>query len=118
MRVTPPNLAYTLIDSSPDDVLSYIEIRTAGAPSTLSQTVRETLVQAEPRLPIVDIAPLAERVARGVSQDRMVATLTTMFGALALLLASLGLYGTISYGPTAGRDARRAPPPARPGAPS
>jgi ABC-type antimicrobial peptide transport system permease subunit len=55
-------------------------------------------VQAEPRLPIVEIAPLEERISRGVSQDRMVATLTTMFGALALLLASLGLYGTISYG--------------------
>jgi predicted permease len=98
VRVTPPNMAYTLIDSSPDDVLSDIEIRTAGAPATLSQTVRESLVQAEPRLPIVEIAPLEDRIARGVSQDRMVATLTTMFGALALLLASLGLYGTISYG--------------------
>lgn len=98
VRVTPPNMAYTLIDSASDEVLSDIEIRTAAAPKTLSQAVRETLVQAEPRLPIVEIAPLEERIARGVSQDRMVATLTTMFGALALLLASLGLYGTISYG--------------------
>ena len=98
VRVAPPNMAYTLIDSSQDDVLSDFEIRTAGAPRTLSQTVREALVQAEPRLPIADIAPLEERISRGVSQDRMVATLTTMFGALALLLASLGLYGTISYG--------------------
>jgi ABC-type antimicrobial peptide transport system permease subunit len=37
-------------------------------------------------------------VTRGVTEDRMVASLTAMFGALALLLASLGLYGTISYG--------------------
>lgn len=98
VRVTPPNMAYSLIDSRPDDMLSDIEIRTAGTPSALSQTVRETLVQTEPRLPLVEIAPLEERIARGVSQDRMVATLTTVFGALALLLASLGLYGTISYG--------------------
>jgi ABC-type antimicrobial peptide transport system permease subunit len=44
------------------------------------------------------VVPLTDRIARGVSQDRMVARLTSVFGALALLLASLGLYGTISYG--------------------
>ena len=98
VRVTPPNMTYTLIDSAADETLSDIEIRTAGAPSTIAQTVRETLVQSEPRLPVVDISPLEDRIARGVSQDRMVATLTAMFGGLALLLASLGLYGTISYG--------------------
>jgi len=98
VRVTPPNMAYTLVDSAPDEVLSDIEIRTAGTPASLAQTVRETLVQFEPRLPVVEVAPLEERISRGVSQDRMVARLTTMFGALALLLASLGLYGTISYG--------------------
>jgi predicted lysophospholipase L1 biosynthesis ABC-type transport system permease subunit len=98
LRATPPNMAYHLVDASPDEVLSDIEIRTAGDPARLVQTVRETLARTEPRLPIVEIVPLGERIARGVSRDRMVATLTSMFGALALLLASLGLYGTISYG--------------------
>jgi ABC-type antimicrobial peptide transport system permease subunit len=79
-------------------VLTDLEIRTDGAPGPLARTVRETITQLEPRLPIVEVVPLADRVARGVSQDRMVARLTSMFGALALLLASLGLYGTISYG--------------------
>jgi predicted lysophospholipase L1 biosynthesis ABC-type transport system permease subunit len=97
-KVTPPNMAYVLTDSSPDDVLSDIEVRTAVAPGTLTQTVRETLGRVEPRLPIVEVVPLGDRLARGVTQDRMVARLTVMFGALALLLASLGLYGTISYG--------------------
>jgi len=49
-------------------------------------------------LPIVEVLPLSARIARGTMEDRMVARLTTIFGALALLLASLGLYGTISYG--------------------
>ena len=70
----------------------------AGAPGTLAQTVRETLARAEPRLPIVEVVPLENRLARGVIQDRMVARLTAMFGGLALLLTCLGLYGTISYG--------------------
>lgn len=49
-------------------------------------------------VPVVEVVPLEDRLARGVIQDRMVARLTTIFGALALLLASLGLYGTVSYG--------------------
>jgi ABC-type antimicrobial peptide transport system permease subunit len=91
-------MAYRLSDTSPDDVLGDIEIKVAGSPRALAQTVRETLTHLEPRLPIVEVVPLTDRIARGVTQDRMVARLTLIFGALALLLASLGLYGTISYG--------------------
>ena len=98
LRDPPPNMAYHLAEASPDDVLSDIELRTTGAPGALAATVREVLAQAEPRLPVVEVIPLTDRIARGVSQDRMVARLTSIFGALALLLASLGLYGTISYG--------------------
>ena len=98
IRVQPPNMVYQLVDATPDDVLSDLEVRTEAAPATLARTIRETLTEMEPRLPIVEVVPLGDRIARGVSQDRMVARLTSMFGALALLLACLGLYGTISYG--------------------
>jgi putative ABC transport system permease protein len=98
LREPPPNMVYRLVDSDPDEVLSAIEVRTSGAPGALTRSVRHALTESEPRLPIVEVLPLADRVTRGVAQDRMVARLTSMFGALALLLASLGLYGTISYG--------------------
>jgi predicted lysophospholipase L1 biosynthesis ABC-type transport system permease subunit len=98
LKIAPPNMAYLLADVHQDDVLSDIEVRAAGIPAALTQTVRETLARVEPRLPIVEVVPLEDRLVRGVIQDRMVARLTVMFGALALLLASLGLYGTISYG--------------------
>lgn len=98
IRTEPPNMIYHLAEATPDDVLSDIEVRTAGAPDALSQTVRDTIAQAEPRLPIVEVLPLTARIDRGTTEDRMVARLTTIFGGLALLLASLGLYGTISYG--------------------
>jgi predicted permease len=98
LRVPPPNMVYHLVDARPDEVLSDLEVRSDGAPASLARSVRETIAQMEPRLPIVEVAPLGDRIARNVSQDRMVARLTSMFGALALLLASLGLYGTISYG--------------------
>jgi predicted permease len=98
VRSNQPNMVYVLVDTAPDEVLSDIEVRTSGAPGALTRSVREALTEAEPRLPIIEVMPLGDRIARGVSQDRMVARLTSMFGALALLLASLGLYGTISYG--------------------
>jgi predicted permease len=98
LRPESPNMAYRFAEASPDDVLADLEVHTAGSPAALAQTIRETIAQAEPKLPIVEVVPLTDRIARGVAQDRMVARLTTMFGALALLLASLGLYGTISYG--------------------
>jgi predicted permease len=98
IRTAPPNMAYHLAEARPDDVLGDIEIRTAGVPDTLAQTVRDTIAQAEPRLPIVEVVPLSARIDRGTTEDRMVARLTAVFGTLALLLASLGLYGTISYG--------------------
>ena len=98
LRAAVPNMVYRLIDSTPDEVLSDIEVRTSGSPAAITRSVREALTEAEPRLPIIEVVPLGDRIARTVSQDRMVARLTSMFGGLALLLASLGLYGTISYG--------------------
>jgi len=98
LKGAAPNMAYLLADASPDDILGDIEVRASVPPASIAQTVRETLGRVEPRLPIVEVVPLEDRLARGVIQDRMVARLTAMFGGLALLLASLGLYGTISYG--------------------
>jgi predicted permease len=98
VRSAPPNMAYHLAIASPVLVLSDIEVRTAGAPEALAQTIRDTIAQAEPRLPIVEVLPLSARIDRGATEDRMVARLTTIFSAIALVLASLGLYGTISYG--------------------
>ncbi|HEX4566907.1 MAG TPA: FtsX-like permease family protein, partial [Vicinamibacterales bacterium] len=98
IRAATPTMTYFLADAFPDDVLSDIELKTAGRPDALAQTVRDTIARIEPRLPIVEVLPLTARIDRGTTEDRMVAHLTSIFGGLALLLASLGLYGTISYG--------------------
>lgn len=93
-----PNMVYRVAQTAPDRALNDLEIRTSGTPSTLISSVRQTLGQAEPRLPVVELVPLEERIARGLREDRMVSRLTSVFSGFALLLASLGLYGTISYG--------------------
>ena len=67
-------------------------------PGNLVASVRQAVTEIAPALPLFDIVPLEERLNRGVANDRLVARLTAAFGAVALLLACLGLYGTISYG--------------------
>ena len=95
LRTPPPNMVYQL--ARPDQALSHLEIRTTGSPTTMTATVRQVLAESEPRLP-VDVMPLSGRMAQRVSQDALIARLTSIFSAIALFLACLGLYGTISYG--------------------
>ena len=98
LRAAVPTMTYHLSGPSEDAILADLEVRTAGAPEALVSALRQALAEAEPALPVFDILPIEQRVARVLSQDAVVARLTTVFGAISLLLACLGLYGTISYG--------------------
>lgn len=100
VRGAVPNMIYSLSASVPDNALGNLEVRTSVPPSQLTDTLRRALADAEPALPVFDIVPLEVRLNRGISNDRLVARLTTAFSVVALLLACLGLYGTISYGVT------------------
>ncbi len=100
VRGETPNMIYRLSGSTPVDVLGNLEIRTSGAPSALAPTIRQAMSELEPALPVFDIVPLDQRLNRGLTNDRLVARLTSAFGIVALMLACLGLYGTISYGVT------------------
>ena len=59
--------------------------------------VRRTLAEIDPNLTIFHFDSLDAQVAGNFNQDRLVARLTMLFGVLALVLASVGLYGVISY---------------------
>jgi predicted permease len=98
LRTPPPNMVYQLATAQDDDILSDLEIRTAGSPAAMTATVRQALAESEPRLPVLDVMPLSGRMAQRVSQDALIARLTSIFSTIALFLACLGLYGTISYG--------------------
>ena len=98
VRDATPNMAYRVAGAVPAETLGNLEIRAAGDPSALTPTIRQALAELEPTLPVFDIVPLDLRLSRGLTNDRLIANLTTVFGLVALLLACLGLYGTISYG--------------------
>jgi ABC-type antimicrobial peptide transport system permease subunit len=66
----------------------------------LASAVRRTVQDLDASLPIYDERTFAEQIDRQLSNDRLVATLATMFGALAALLAAIGIYGLLAYAVT------------------
>jgi predicted permease len=60
--------------------------------------VRRTLTEAEPNMPIIRATTVASAVRDRVAQDRMLAQLSMAFAVVAILLATIGLYGVVSYG--------------------
>ena len=59
--------------------------------------IRKTLTSVDPNLTVIDLRSLDSQVAGNFNEDRLIARLTTLFGIVALILASVGLYGVTSY---------------------
>jgi putative ABC transport system permease protein len=75
----------------------FITLRaSAGAPAGLIPSVSSALIGVNRDLTLT-FRPLATQVDESLAQDRLVATLSGVFGGLALLLAAVGLYGVTSY---------------------
>src|SRR5262245_21819132 len=72
-------------------------VRVGGNPRALAATVRQFAREIDPSMPLEEPQTLADRVDATMRQERMVALLSALFGALALTLASIGLYGVIAY---------------------
>jgi predicted permease len=74
-----------------------IQVRTAGNPLSAVGTLREAVRQIDPNMPLTDISTQEEQIERRYAQTRVFAQAYTVFGCLALLLASIGLFGLMSY---------------------
>jgi macrolide transport system ATP-binding/permease protein len=77
--------------------LQTVILRFKGPQDDVEQTVRSTLAGIDPNLTVTYFRPYDEQVADNFTQERLVARLTALFGALALILACVGLYGVTSY---------------------
>jgi predicted permease len=72
-------------------------LRTAGEPTALVSAVRETLREIDTNLPVTDVTTQVARADQSLGQERLSARLLSFFGALALLLAAIGLSGVLAY---------------------
>jgi len=74
-----------------------LELRSDGSLATLSVSVKELVASVSPAISL-DLITLQAQVSASIARPRLLASLSGFFGALALLLAVVGLYGTLSYG--------------------
>jgi predicted permease len=74
-----------------------ITLRFAGDAGSLESLVRRTLAKINPNLTVLDFKSLDYQVAGNFNQERLISRLTALFGLLALVLASVGLYGITAY---------------------
>jgi len=98
----PPPTAYLPVAQRPGAVMRDLEVRLAGGPEGPLQAgviadLRRAIAEVAPSLPIFSVVTMGEQMERSLARERAVARLTGFFGALALLLAAIGLYGVMSY---------------------
>ena len=74
-----------------------ITLRYAGDAASLEALVRRTLANINPNLTVLDFKSLDYQVSGNFNQERLISRLTGLFGVLALVLASVGLYGITAY---------------------
>lgn len=91
-----PFIYFPLLQETETGTLTVIA-RTDGPPSLLAPSLREALRSLDPSLPVVRVATIEQLIVDRVDKNRAAAALVGSFGTLALVLASLGLYGVMAY---------------------
>lgn len=82
--------------SPPQRRLRWIAIRSSVDPGVVVSALREAIGSIDPDLPIADVQTMTERTNHALVSQRLSMRLATMFAAVALLLAMLGLYGVLA----------------------
>jgi hypothetical protein len=72
-------------------------VRTSGRPAAVAGTVRRKMKEIEPARSVFDLTPLDDRLGEAYSENRLRMMTLASFALTAVLLASVGLYGTLSY---------------------
>jgi ABC-type antimicrobial peptide transport system permease subunit len=95
LRVAPPATVYVPYAQLTGERATTLSVRATGAPGQVSAAIQQML-QSRLDAP-ADIRPLTAQVDATIIQERMMATLASAFGLLALTLACVGLYGLLAY---------------------
>jgi len=90
-----PTVYASFLQSPPGSAT--FELRTAGDPLAAVAGIREAVRQVDPTLPVMNVTTQLEEVESRFQQAKVFAQAYTLFGGLALLVASVGLFGLMSY---------------------
>jgi len=93
---TPPVPTVYSCFSAPSPFPNYL-VRTRGHPAALAEAIRRRVHELEPGRSVYAVMPLEAHLDDASAQNRLRTVLLTLFAASALLLACIGLYGTLSY---------------------
>ncbi len=98
LREQPVRMVYVPYQPGPWSSSVTMHLRTAGDPMAVASALRQKVTELEPHAPVSNIRTVEDEVGRSLLRERLVATITALFGGLALALAAIGLYGVLSYG--------------------
>jgi len=93
---TPKNMAYKPMLQSPRD-RQILTVRLRGNPDALERQLANIIRRLVPALPLQQFKTMALQRDASIAQQRMLALLSSIFAALALVLSTVGLYGLVSY---------------------
>ena len=75
----------------------YFALRATGEPTALTASARQAVRELDSNLPVTEVGSQESRSQRSLGQERLYARLLSFFGALALILAAIGLSGVLAY---------------------
>jgi predicted permease len=91
----PPTVYNPVVDGFDEQFI--LHVRTGQRPEAIVAPVREALRSLDPELPFIEVRTLRDEVEASLWQERLLAVLSMIFGSIAALLASIGLYGALDY---------------------
>jgi predicted permease len=94
---TPRRFYVPFFNPIGDATFARVEIRTSGDPSAIASAVREAVKATSTTLPQIEVHTMNDLVSASLTRDAMITKLAGFFGALAVLLACIGIYGIMAY---------------------
>ncbi|MGE5834751.1 MAG: ADOP family duplicated permease [Acidobacteriota bacterium] len=96
---SPASYVYLPLSQTPSPSLTIVARGRAGSAAALS-AVEAVMRSLDPQMPVVDVRTFAQVISRSVDKQRAASALRAVLGGLALVLATLGIYGAMSHATT------------------